>query len=46
MSDPAEVEPTSYELVARLQAVHAHIAAVQAEEVALMTRLYRLRRTQ
>ncbi|WP_306356193.1 MULTISPECIES: HNH endonuclease signature motif containing protein [unclassified Nocardia] len=46
MSDPAEVEPTSYELVARLQAVHAHIAAAQAEEVALMTRLYRLRRTQ
>ncbi|WP_306361539.1 DUF222 domain-containing protein [Nocardia sp. CC227C] len=39
-------EDTSYELVARLRAVHAHIAAAQAEEVALMTRLYRLRRAQ
>ncbi|WP_306359079.1 HNH endonuclease signature motif containing protein [Nocardia sp. CC227C] len=46
MSDPAEVEDTSYELVRRLQAVHAQVAATQAEEVALMTRLYRLRRAQ
>ncbi|SUA78994.1 Domain of uncharacterised function DUF222 [Nocardia otitidiscaviarum] len=46
MSDTAEVELTSYELVERLQAVHTQIAAAQAEEVALMTRLYRLRRAQ
>ncbi|MBF6132876.1 DUF222 domain-containing protein [Nocardia otitidiscaviarum] len=46
MSDTAEVELTNYELVERLQAVHTQIAAAQAEEVALMTRLYRLRRAQ
>ncbi|WP_282778464.1 HNH endonuclease signature motif containing protein [Nocardia sp. CC201C] len=46
MSETVAVEVTSYELVARLRAVHAQIAAAQAEEVALMTRLYRLRRAQ
>ncbi|SUD47551.1 Domain of uncharacterised function DUF222 [Nocardia otitidiscaviarum] len=46
MSETVAVEATSYELVARLRAVHAQIAAAQAEEVALMTRLYRLRRAQ
>ncbi|MBF6240608.1 DUF222 domain-containing protein [Nocardia otitidiscaviarum] len=46
MSETFAVEATSYELVARLRAVHAQIAAAQAEEVELMTRLYRLRRAQ
>ncbi|MBF6181629.1 HNH endonuclease signature motif containing protein [Nocardia otitidiscaviarum] len=46
MSETVAVEATSYELVARLREVHAQIAAAQAEEVALMTRLYRLRRAQ
>ncbi|SUA77544.1 Domain of uncharacterised function DUF222 [Nocardia otitidiscaviarum] len=46
MSETVAGEATSYELVARLREVHAQIAAAQAEEVELMTRLYRLRRAQ
>ncbi|NNH71882.1 DUF222 domain-containing protein [Nocardia uniformis] len=46
MSDSAELDLTSYELVERLEAVHARVAVGQAEEVALMTRLYRMRRAQ
>lgn len=46
MSDTAQVDLTSYELVEQLEAVHARVAAGQAEEVALMTRLYRMRRAQ
>ncbi|MRH85903.1 DUF222 domain-containing protein [Nocardia sp. SYP-A9097] len=46
MSEIAVEELTSYELVERLAAVHSVIAANQAEEAALMTQLYRLRRAQ
>ncbi|MCU1648838.1 MAG: hypothetical protein JWN03_9113 [Nocardia sp.] len=46
MSECTAEELTSYELVERLQAVHSAVAMAQAEEVALTTQLYRLRRSQ
>ncbi|WP_330183896.1 HNH endonuclease [Nocardia sp. NBC_01503] len=46
MSETAVEGLTGYQLVERLAAVHSVIAAKQAEEAALMTRLYRLRREQ
>ncbi|WP_405485813.1 DUF222 domain-containing protein [Nocardia sp. NBC_00511] len=46
MNETAADSPTATELVARLRAVHSTIAVAQAEEVALMTALYRMRRGQ
>ncbi|MGW4245878.1 DUF222 domain-containing protein [Nocardia sp. NPDC004722] len=46
MSDIADEIAAAKELVARLREVHSEIAALQAEETALMTGLYHLRRAQ
>ncbi|WP_405490606.1 DUF222 domain-containing protein [Nocardia sp. NBC_00511] len=46
MNETAADSLSATELVARLRAVHSTIAVAQAEEVALMTALYRMRRTQ
>ncbi|MGW4244533.1 DUF222 domain-containing protein [Nocardia sp. NPDC004722] len=46
MTDIADEMATAQAVVAHLRAVHSQIAALQAEEVALMTSLYHLRREQ
>ncbi|MGW4244609.1 DUF222 domain-containing protein [Nocardia sp. NPDC004722] len=46
MSDIADEIAAANELVTRLREVHSEIAALQAEETALMTGLYHLRRAQ
>ncbi|MFE3189303.1 DUF222 domain-containing protein [Nocardia sp. NPDC059240] len=46
MSDIADEIAAANELVARLRGVHSEIAVLQAEETALMTGLYHLRRAQ
>ncbi|GAB2558597.1 HNH endonuclease signature motif containing protein [Nocardia heshunensis] len=46
MTDIADEMTTAHAVVAQLRDVHSQIAALQAEEVALMTALYRLRREQ
>ncbi|MGW4241691.1 DUF222 domain-containing protein [Nocardia sp. NPDC004722] len=46
MNDIADEMATAQAVVAHLRAVHSQIAALQAEEVALMTSLYHLRREQ
>ncbi|WP_405487619.1 DUF222 domain-containing protein [Nocardia sp. NBC_00511] len=46
MNETAADSLSATELVARLRAVHSTIAVAQAEEVALMTALYRMRREQ
>ncbi|MGW5108801.1 DUF222 domain-containing protein [Nocardia sp. NPDC004123] len=46
MVESADDMLAAAEVVERLQVVHSMIAAAQAEEIGLMTRLYRLRRAQ
>ncbi|AYF74354.1 HNH endonuclease [Nocardia yunnanensis] len=46
MGDIADDMATAQAVIARLQAVHSDIAVLQAEEMALMTALYHLRREQ
>ncbi|MFE3192911.1 DUF222 domain-containing protein [Nocardia sp. NPDC059240] len=46
MTDIADEMATAQAVVAQLRDVHSQIAALQAEEIALMTALYRLRREQ
>ncbi|MFE3193336.1 DUF222 domain-containing protein [Nocardia sp. NPDC059240] len=46
MTDIADELATAQAVVAHLRAVHSQIAALQSEEIALMTSLYHLRRTQ
>ncbi|GAB2517667.1 HNH endonuclease signature motif containing protein [Nocardia heshunensis] len=46
MTDIADEMATAQAVVAQLRDVHSQIAALQAEEVALMTALYHLRREQ
>ncbi|WP_405486032.1 DUF222 domain-containing protein [Nocardia sp. NBC_00511] len=46
MNETAADSLSATELVARMRAVHSTIAVAQAEEVALMTALYRMRREQ
>ncbi|WP_460721988.1 HNH endonuclease signature motif containing protein [Nocardia heshunensis] len=46
MTDIADEMATAHAVVAQLRDVHQQIAALQAEEIALMTALYRLRREQ
>ncbi|MFE3192503.1 DUF222 domain-containing protein [Nocardia sp. NPDC059240] len=46
MTDIADELVTAQAVVAHLRAVHSQIAALQSEEIALMTSLYHLRRTQ
>ncbi|MFE3958356.1 hypothetical protein ACFXPS_29785 [Nocardia sp. NPDC059091] len=46
MVESADDTLAATEVVERLQVVHSMIATAQAEEIGLMTRLYRLRRSQ